>query len=438
MKFQVQGLRWYIAGLLCLTSALNYLDRQTLSVLAQTIQTDLHITTVEYARITSAFLLSYTIMYAVSGRVIDALGTRRSLLIFVSGWSVANALHALARTALQFSFFRFLLGAAEPANFPAGVKAVTEWFPVRERAMAVGIFNSGTAIGAALAAPVVAWLALQWGWRSAFVIGGALGAVWVVAWLGLYRLPRQHPWLGAEELRWIEDGVPPPAQAPARVPILQLLGLRETWGCILARMLTDPISYLFMFWIPKFLQQERGFDLAAVGRYSGIPFIALAIGNLVGGAAPGFLNRRGWTINRARKSVMGAATLVMPVCMLLITQVRNPAMAIALVSLAMFCHAAWGNMTLTSEVFPTHVVGTVSGFAGAMGGLAGVISQQAIGWTVQNVSFTPVFAVSAVLYPAAFGVVCLMIRRLGVVREIPAPAAEGPGFRVRGSGRTPQ
>ena len=194
-------LRWGVAVMLCLASELNYLDRQTLSVLAATIQADLGLSDVAYSHITSTFLMSYTVMYAVAGRLVDALGTRRSFLIFVSGWSVANMLHGLARTALQLSFFRFLLGAAEPANFPAGLKAVSEWFPMRERALAVGIFNAGTAVGGAFAVPVVSFIALRWGWRWAFVGTGALGFAWVLAWALFYRLPQDHPRLSPADCR---------------------------------------------------------------------------------------------------------------------------------------------------------------------------------------------------------------------------------------------
>lgn len=416
MKFKLRGLRWYIAGLLCFASGLNYLDRQTLSVLAQTIQDELGLTTIQYSQITSAFLVSYTIMYAVSGRLVDHLGTRRSFLIFVSGWSAANILHFFARSALQFSFFRFLLGATESGNFPAGVKAVTEWFPLRERALAIGIFNSGTAVGAALAAPIVSAVALLWGWRSAFIAGGVLGLVWLVLWLLLYRLPRDHPLLSAEELALIEDGAPPPAVQP-QVSIKRLLSTRQAWGCILARMLTDPISYFFIFWTPKFLQQERGFNLAEIGMYSWIPFVASAVGNLAGGALPAALIRRGWTLNRSRKSVMLAASCLMPVCCLLITRVPSPALAVGLISIAMFSHGAWANMTLPAEVFPNHVIGSISGLAGSLGGVIGIGTQLAIGWTVQNVSFAPVFAVCSFVHLAAFGLVCLLVGQLGIIRR---------------------
>lgn len=417
-KKTIPGLRWYVVIMLCLASELNYFDRQTLSILAHTIQEELGITNMEYANITSAFLISYTIMYAVCGRLVDRIGTRRSFLFFVTGWSMANLLHAFARNAAQFTVFRFLLGATEPASFPAGVKAVAEWFPLKERALAIGIFNAGTAIGAALAAPIVTWIALTWGWRYAFVFGAALGFVWVAVWAIIYRLPGVHPRLSAEELAHIRSDDTPQEANPSPVSIRRVLSLKAAWGCILARMLTDPISYFFIFWTPKFLQQERGFDLADIGKYSGIPFIALALGNIAGGAIPGFLMRKGWTLNRSRKSVMFSSTCLIPICCLSVALVPNAGMAVALISLAMFAHAAWANMTIPAEVFPRHVVGSVTGFAGAMGGLMGIASQQAIGWTVEHVSFSPVFFGCAVMYPLAFIAVCVFVGKLGIIKPI--------------------
>lgn len=417
-KRPIKHLRWYVAVMLCLSSELNYLDRQTLSVLADTIQRELGITTQEYSYITSSFLVSYTIMYAVSGRLIDRLGTRRGFMVFVSGWSVANMLHALANTALQFSFFRFLLGAAEPANFPAGVKAVSEWFPMRERALAVGIFNAGTAIGAALAAPVVVLITSVWGWRYAFVVTGALGFVWVAVWALFYQVPQLHPRLGDTERDLIlSDGVTEETREES-VPVMTLLRMRETWGCILARMLTDPITYFLTFWVPKYLQQERGFALADIGRYVWIPFVALAVGNIFSGAMPRFLISRGWTINRARMTTMFFVSCLIPICYLMVTRVDSPALALVMITGAMFGHAAWGNITLPAEVFPQRVVGTVTGFGGALGGLAGVITQLSIGWVVQNLSFAPIFAVCAVMYLLAFVLVHVLIGELGVVRRV--------------------
>jgi ACS family hexuronate transporter-like MFS transporter len=417
-KRPIKNLRWYIAVLLCLSSELNYMDRQTLSVLADTIQRDLNLTTVDYSRITSSFLISYAVMYAVSGRLIDRLGTRRGFLIFVSGWSIANMLHGFAHTALQLRLFRLLLGAAEPANFPAGVKAVAEWFPMRERALAVGIFNAGTALGSSLAVPLVSWIALAWGWRYAFVMTGAIGFIWVAAWAMFYRLPQDHPRLSAAEKNLILSDAGPEDDHPQAVSVARLLGRREAWGCILARVLTDPISYFLFFWTPKYFQQERGFDLATVGLYVWIPYVSLTAGNLASGAIPRYLISRGWTVNRARKSTMLTISCLMPIFCLLVTRVSSPTLAIVLMSAIMFGHAAWGNITLPAEVFPKHVVGSISGFGGALGGVLGAITQWYIGWVVQNLSFAPIFAVCSVMYLAAFGFVHWFIGELGTIRNL--------------------
>jgi ACS family hexuronate transporter-like MFS transporter len=421
-KRPIRHLRWYIAVMLCLATELNYLDRQTLSVLADTIQRELNLSNIDYSRITSSFLVSYAIMYAVSGRIIDIVGTRRGFMIFVAGWSVANMLHGLANTALQFSFFRFLLGAAEPANFPAGVKAVSEWFPMRERALAVGIFNAGTALGSGIAVVLVSRIALAWGWRWAFVLTGALGFVWIAAWASFYRLPQEHPRLSAEERALIlsDEGVVEANQK--RVPLSTLLRMRETWGCVLARVLTDPISYFLFFWTPKYFQQERGFNLAEVGFYVWIPFLALTLGNLSSGGIPRYLISRGWSVNRSRKTTMLVISCLMPFFCLLVTRVESPAIAIALMAAIMFGHAAWGNITLPAEVFPKQVVGTISGLGGALGGAVGAVTQWYIGWVVENLSFAPLFAICAVVYLTALALVHLLIGELGSVRKL-SPAA---------------
>lgn len=419
---KIRGLRWYIVALLAMASELNYLDRQALSVLAQTIQDELGFTTVEYSYITSAFLASYTVMYLVSGRLVDWLGSKRSFTIFVTGWSLSTMLHFFARTPFQFAGCRFLLGATEPANFPAGVKAVSEWFPMRERALAVGLFNAGTAVGAGLAAPLVSLIALTLGWRWAFIITGGLGLIWVVIWRRSYHLPKDHPRLSAGERTHILDGQAPDQAPEPMMPWAQLLRLRATWACVFARMLTDPVTYFFIFWTPKYLQQEQGFDLADIGKFSWIPFVALALGNVAGGLVPNRLVRRGWTVNRARKSTMLTASLAMPVLCFTIAQATVPAVALGCISVAMFFHAAWANMTLPAELLPSRAIGSVTGLAGAMGGVMGIVSQTAVGWTVQNLSFTPVFAVAAFMHLTAFLGVTLLAGRIGAVVDQPGPS----------------
>lgn len=425
-KHPIKNLRWYIAIMLCFASELNYLDRQTLSVLADTIQRELNLSTIDYSRITSSFLISYAVMYAVSGKLIDILGTRRGFIIFVSGWSIANMLHAFANSALQFRLYRFLLGAAEPANFPAGVKAVSEWFPMRERALAVGIFNAGTALGSALAVPLVSWIALTWGWRYAFVMTGAIGFIWVAVWSLFYEVPQKHSRLSDAEKSLILSDAKAQDENPQPVSIGRLLGMRETWGCILARVLTDPISYFLFFWTPKYFQQERGFNLADVGSYIWIPYVALTVGNLSSGGIPRLLISRGWSVNRARKGTMLTVSCLMPIFCLLVTRVSAPSVAIAMMTAIMFGHAAWGNITLPAEVFPKHVVGTVSGFGGALGAVFGAVTQWYIGSVVQSFSFAPIFAACSVMYLLAFGLVHLLIGELGSTRNL-APAQTAGG-----------
>ena len=421
-KRPIKHLRWYIAILICLASELNYMDRQALSVLADTIKRELSLSTVDYGNLTSFFLTSYTVMYLVSGRLVDMLGTRRSFLFFVSGWSVANMLHGLARSFGQLAFFRFLLGAMEPANFPAGVKAVSEWFPMKERALAIGIFNAGTALGSALAIPVVSFVALWFGWQAGFMVTGAVGFLWVTMWAFTYHSPKDHPRLSAEERELIMDGQQNEVhEEKGAAPFWTLVRMPETWGCVLARVLTDPISYFLNFWIPLYFQKERGFELKQVGAFLWIPYVALTLGNIFSGALPRVLIARGWSINSARKTSMLLVSCAMPFCWLAITQVQSPVLAVAIVTVIMFGHAAWGNITLPAEVFPKTAIGTVTGLGGALGGLTGIITQQLIG-RVAETSFTPIFLAGGGLYLLALLLVHLLIGELGVIRKVEANA----------------
>jgi MFS transporter, ACS family, hexuronate transporter len=419
-KPPIKNLRWKIAILLCLSTELNYLDRQTLSVLASTIQKDLGLSTIDYSRITFSFLFSYAIMYAIGGWIVDRVGTRRGLLIFASSWSVANMLHALARTAGHLMGFRMLLGATEAANIPAGVKAVAEWFPMRERALAVGIFNAGTAIGGAMAAPLVSFLALAFGWRSAFVVTGALGLFWVLAWFLIYHLPAVHPRISKAEQQLILDGESYEPNAP-NAPIVstwKLLGMRQTWACILARVCTDPIFYFLHFWIPKYLQDERGFNLKEIGMSVWIPYVALTLGNLGMGGIPRYLIGRGVTLNRARKGTMLFASCCVPLLCVGVATIASAKAAVALISMLMFCLALWGNIALPAELFPKRVVARVSGFGGALGGITGAIAQLGIGWVVQTFSFKPLFGIIAFMPLVAFLAVHLLAGEIGRVRKL--------------------
>jgi ACS family hexuronate transporter-like MFS transporter len=426
-KSPVPHLRWWIVGLLCLATQLNYLDRQTLSMLAPRIQAEFKLTDHDYSLITTTFLWTYAVAYLFSGRMVDWLGSRRSYLFFATGWSLANMLHAFARNLASLVFFRGLLALMEPANFPAGLKAITEWFPVRERALAVGIFNSGTAFGNALAAPVTAFVTLEFGWRAAFVFTGALGLIWVSVWAVAYRRPEEHPRLGVAERELIMAGRPAAeAAAPPRVSFLTLLRLRRAWGCMLARFLTDPISYFLFFWSPKYLQDERGFDLKHVGMFVWIPFAALAVGNIFGGAMPRWLISRGWTTDRARKMTMLGVSCGMVVACHMVTTAPTAMLAVTALALVMFGHAAWANMTLPVEVFPPHVVGTVTGMGGFLGGVSGGVVQLVVAGVVVKYGYGPIFAVCSVMYLVALGVVQLLIGPLGVIRPLPQAGQPAP------------
>jgi len=280
-------------------------------------------------------------MYAVGRRIVDWLGTRRGLAFFATGWSLSNMLHALTRTLPELAIFRGLLGVTEAANIPAGVKAVSEWFPIEERALAVGIFNAGTAIGSAPAVPLVGTIALHFGWRAAFVSTGALGLVWVAVWTAFYGTPSEHPRLGEAERTLIlgaelrGEPSPPPLVCTARVqvPVNKLLAMRETRGCIFARVLTDPISYFLSFWVPQYLQDERGFNLTELRNFGWIPCVALAFGNLAAGAIPRRLMVRGVGLDRARKRTILGVSCGMPLVRLGVTEVGHPALALVLVTL---------------------------------------------------------------------------------------------------------
>lgn len=412
-------IRWGIATLLFFVSTLNYLDRQVLSVLAPTIQAELKLTDLDYAYITSAFLLSYTVMYAISGALVDRLGTRKSYLWAVGGWSAANILHAFAQTAMQFSVFRFLLGIAESANFPAGVKAASEWFPLRERALAIGMLNAGSSAGAAIAIPLVSVIAVQFGWQAAFMVTGALGLIWMAFWRRQYYLPQDHPRITPTERALILDGQseqPAEIQKGFKANLWQLLRMRQAWGCLCARIFIDPITYFLTFWIPKYLQEQQGLTLDQMGYFAWIPFVVLAVGTLLGGIIPQWLiSRLGWSLNRSRKTVMLFASLLIPLCCIILFQATGMLVAIVAIAGIMLGHGLWGNITIPAEVFPRHVQGTLTGIGGTLGGIAGILSQLSVGWTVQHLSYAPIFVGIGIAYLFTLLCVQLLTGKLGEI-----------------------
>jgi ACS family hexuronate transporter-like MFS transporter len=293
---------------------------------------------------------------------------------------------------------------------------------MRERALGVGIFNSGAAIGGLVAVPVVSFLGVQWGWRWAFVITGACGFAWLLLWLLFYRPPHTHPRMAESELRLIEEGAGE-SQGEAAAPLRPLLKMKATWGCALARVFTDPISYFLNFWIPKYLQQEQGFSLAQLGASAWVPYAGFSAGMILGGAIPLWLVKRGWSVNRARKTTMFVDSCVLAACFVSLLWVKSPVTALALLTVLMFGHGAWGNVTIPAEVFPKSAIGTVSGLGGTLGGAAGVLTQLAIGRIAQQAGFGPLFAFCGLLYLLAFASVHFLAGELGVIRSIPRTPA---------------
>jgi MFS transporter, ACS family, aldohexuronate transporter len=392
---------------------LSFFDRQVLSVLAPEILADLNITTVEYARAISAFTLAYSIMFSVGGRLVDRLGTRLGLGLSVTFWSLASLLHTLTRGSGQLAAFRFLLGAAEGGCFPGAAKGVLEWFPARERALAMGIATTaGSAVGAVLAPPLIVWTAAYTGWRGAFAVTGLIGLVWIALWFALYRLPEASPFATPTERAYIlSDRMLPKSGNPeAPWPLRRLLIRKDVWGVTATRFLLDPVFYFYMFWIPQYLHQERGASLEEIGRLTWIPFLSLGIASLLAGLVSDKLVRRGWPVGRARKTIMGAAAFLTPVSILAL-YAPNSFWAVVLLGVLMFAHGFWmtNYMTLIGDLFPSANVATVVGLTGTAGGLGGALSSLLIGQVIQAWSFAPVFVVCGLLYPVGLAVLLVTV-----------------------------
>ncbi|MCW5978187.1 MAG: MFS transporter [Bryobacteraceae bacterium] len=403
-------LRWWIAGLLFLATIINYVDRQALSVLAPLLRDEFGMSNTDYSRIVSAFMLAYLIMQTGSGRLMDWVGTRAGFSLCIAWWSAAAMLHAAARSALSFGLFRFLLGLGEAGNWPGGVKAVSEWFPARERAFAIGFFNSGSTLGAVIAPPLVAWLAIHYGWGNAFLITGALGFVWLALWLPLYRTPDRHPWITAPELDHIRSGRESAGLAE-RIRWVRLFSYRQVWGLVLGRMLADPVWWFYVFWLPEYLKRERQFSLAMIGYFAWIPFLGATVGCLVGGAASGWLIRRGMPVLRARKTVMFASAVLMMsgIPAVLATDAN---VAIALITVATFAYSTWAAniLTLPADLFPPGIVASVSGLSGTGAATGGMVFTLVIGAVVDRFSYLPVFTAAGLMPLAAFALIAWGVR----------------------------
>lgn len=403
-------IRWRIAALLFFATAINYIDRQTLSVVAPVLTSELGISNTEYANILTAFLAPYTVMYVFSGILVDRWGARVALSVFMIWWSLANMLHAAARGALGLGVFRFLLGMGESGNFMAAEKSISEWFPARERGLANGLVNAAAATGAIVTPPLVAWITLRFGWRAAFLATGALGFLWLLAWLAIYYSPQQHKRISREELHLIlADRPPDPGRQKVRYATL--LALPQTWGLLLARVFADPVWWFYLLWLPKYLQDVRGFSLAEIGMFAWMPYLAADLGSLCGGWLSGRLLRRGRAVLRARQLVMMAAAALMPLGVAV--NYLPAGAALGLICAITFCHMAWKTnlMTMTNDIFPLRTVASAAGIIGLGSGLGGAWSTPVVGRIVDTFGYGSVFWVMAALHPIATVLVLRLVKQ---------------------------
>jgi ACS family hexuronate transporter-like MFS transporter len=392
--------RWRIVWTLFFSTAINYISRQTFSVLAPMLALAYHFSHTDLARILGAFQLSYAFTWLLGGIFLDAVGTRLGLALAVVFWSAVNLFTGFASSASSFAAFRFLLGIGEGVNWPGASKTVAEWFPSQERSMAVAIFDSGSSVGGALAALMIPWIALAFGWRWSFVFSGALGFVWLAAWLRIYHPLDCHPRMAPAEVAVIRAGQDGALSAQRRGPRrwLALAGNRNLWAVVLGRSLTDPIWWFYVFWLPQYLSDARGFSLKRIALFTWIPFVAADLGNFTGGWISGYCIRRGIPVIRARLWVC-AVSCVPILAGIPAARVLSPYAALALICVALWGYASWSTMglTLPSDLFPQDVVATVTGLSGFTAGLAGTAFTMAVGVLVDRFSYGPAFLLAGLL-----------------------------------------
>ena len=412
-------IRWRIAILVSAAITISYLDRQTLPVAIGEISKDIPISNQIKAFLDSAFLLTYGLMYVGGGRLMDVLGTRRGFLIIMIFWSLACASHGIATGVVMLATSRLLLGVGEGGGFPAATRAVAEWFPVKERSTAMGIINAGTGLGGIIAPPLIAWVitSVTWfglsPWRWVFFITGAFGLVWTIWWVKEYFPPDRHPRVQPAERAILERVAVPAGSKLPTVPIAELFRFRETWGIVTAKFLTDAAWYFYMFWLPKYLLDARGFNIKGVGSVAWIPFAAAALGCLVGGGLSSWLLHRGYSVNASRKIALGISAAMMP-CVMLVPYASVP-WVIFLFSVAFFGQQSWSTlvMILPTDLFPRHALGTVAGFVGLGGALGGVVLGQLAGYLLDHgFSYTPVLTIAASLHVTAFLLILATVRSL--------------------------
>lgn len=410
-KMKIGHYRWLICALIFFATTINYVDRAVLGVLAPTLRTEIGWTDQEYGYISAAFTLAYAIGFLFAGWFIDKVGTRFGYALYLTIWSLAAAAHALVRTTFGFGIARFALGIGESGNFPAAIKTVAEWFPKKERALATGIFNAGSNVGAIVAPLVVPWIALNWGWQEAFIFTGLAGLIWIAFWIPVYHRPSEHPKLSKEELAHIESDPPDP---PAKISWFKLLTFKQTWAFSIGKFLTDAIWWFYLFWFPLFMNDRFGVDLKTIGLPMIVVYVLADFGSVGGGWLSSALMKRNWTVNAARKTAMlVCAILILPVA--IAPHVTGQWVAVILIGIAAAAHQGFSAniFTTSSDMFPRKAVGSVVGIGGFAGAIGGFFMNLGAGWLKQNTgSYEIMFAIAGVVYLIALLIMHLLVPKL--------------------------
>ncbi|WP_421897539.1 MFS transporter [Marinoscillum sp.] len=401
---KIKGLRWWIIGLICLATVINYIDRSALSIMWPSISEDLGMSKNDYALILNIFMIAYAVGQSVSGRMFDKIGTRLGFVVSISVWGVATMLHALARGLFSFSAFRVLLGLGEAGNWPGAVKSNAEWFPVKERAMAQGIFNAGAALGSVVAPPLIALLWVAFGWQVTFMVVGAIGLLWVLPWVLVNKTtPGKHPWITEEEKKYILSGQSEADNNPLGkgLSMKQILSHRESWAVLISRFFVEPIWWLFVGWMPIYLAETYGFNVKEIGFFAWVPYVGAALGSLSGGYFAGRLMLNGASVDRARKLTITIGGVIMFLGLVAtILLADSPLIFVVIVAFVLFgFQFIISNIqTIPSDLFSGKSVGSLAGLGGTVG-VFSVIIMNFLVPIISEISYTPIFIMIAVFVP---------------------------------------
>lgn len=430
---KIKGLRWWVVGLIALAAIINYIDRQSLGVLWPEIAEDLYPDSSAderkeiYGWISVVFIFSYAFGQAIFGKIFDWIGTRIGFVLSIGIWSVATALHAFAQGLLSFSIFRSILGVAEAGNWPGAAKGNAEWFPTKERALAQGLFNSGAAIGGIISIPLIAYLTVHFSWQSIFIMVGVTGLLWLIPWMVLVKAPpKKHPWITDEEREYIltgqktEDSESDVDDEGYNPPTKEMLGRKESWGVIIASAAIDPIWWLFVVWIPIYLNEVYLMDVKTIGIYGWVPYVGAMLGAWFGGLLAQNRVKAGWNVDKTRKLVITLGCLIMLPTLLMMSDPGTPFRAVMLMAVILFgFQTAIGNVqTLPSDLFGKKSVGTLSGYAGMAAKLGAFGLTALVPILTTGGNYTPVFILGAALALIALAAVWLLCPKIEPLKPL--------------------